>query len=484
MSLSIDGTADAVLDTIAPVSEARLSNDPSWPPLMSSEPIPEPRLWSVVPESQQEDILEVLRKNCHDARSLTAAGYNVELPSIPSLPQMEAKVKCKNCRKSRYYVDYTMEKTGQVDPCPSGRATHHIFGGVTHLIARYTDFRKAPKQSPGKPKRRAIALDCEMAGGWNGDGFVEQLIQLTAVDYLSGEILISTLVAPTMDIRQWRSSIHGIKRGMMAEALANGTALVGSRQARAALFELMDNNTILVGHALHNDLNVLKIAHGRCVDSLVLAITAISRPGNKQAGLKKLCDDLLGLSVQRASTHSCLEDSFAAREVVLHMTNYPEALAVWAKVQQEKLDAEEVKRVSETEAKARREESSASPTATRSDPPSGPPAKKAKTGAIVNDQYRGVPFKGQMAPAGMNVQGSSVISSDRMSQAGINGQTLSVPSSNKMSEAGVNAVRTPQLPVLLPTPAHEIPVEMQMDRGPSVGKRRKGGEWEKFARNV
>ncbi|KAH0363582.1 hypothetical protein KCU65_g7344, partial [Aureobasidium melanogenum] len=334
--------------------------DQTWPPLVSSGPVPESRAWTSFHEDQYDDAYRTLVHHCHDANSLVSAGFNVMKPTMPPLADLRAKIKCKSCRFSRRYLDRLIAESG-VKGCSIAKNGMHSFGGIAHLTTLYENFEHPPAVSSSSltTKRRAIALDCEMAGGRVCDGLVNQLIQLTAIDYFSGEVLISALVKPTLDIQQWRTEIHGVSRSMMSRAIDNGTALMDVFHARQLLFSFMNRNTILVGHALHNDLNVLKIAHDRCVDSEVLAKAAINRAGQNGVGLQKLCDELLGLSVQREASHSCLEDSFAAREAVIYMVSHPEDLSFWAKAKQKVIDGESAKRAATRKAKEEAREQAA-----------------------------------------------------------------------------------------------------------------------------
>lgn len=397
--------------------ESPYCGDQTWPPLVSSDPVPEARTWTSFCDDQYDDVYRALVDHCHDANSLVSAGFNISEPTIPPLADLKAKVNCRSCRTSRQRLDRLIAESG-VQGCRVVRNGVHTFGGISHLTSLYEAFEHPPAVSPSSlvSKRRAIALDCEMAGGRIGDGLVNQVIQLTAVDYFSGEVLISSLVKPTIVVQQWRTNIHGVSQSMMSKAVKNGTALRDSFHAREVLFSFMNRNTILVGHALHNDLNVLKIAHDRCVDSEVLAKAAINRAGhNNGVGLKKLCDGLLGLNVQRSTIHSCLEDAFAAREAVIYMVLHPEELSVWAEAKQKVIDEEIAKRVAAKQAKEEAREQAA--------------ANEANEKAARADDGR------------------------------------------------VQTVLTMAMPALVPCPANEIPDELQMYRGPSAGKKRKGGAW-------
>jgi DNA polymerase III epsilon subunit-like protein len=200
---------------------------------------------------------------------------------------------------------------------------------------------------------------------------------------------------------------------MIMQADRDGTALRDVSHARELLFSFMDKSTILVGHALQHDLNVLKIAHDSCVDSEILVKAAINRPGQSTGtGLKKLCDSLLGLGVQTMANHSCLEDSFAAREAVIYMTSHPKELAIWAEAKQKVIDEEVAKRRAAREAKEEAKKQAA--------------IAEAKEKAATADDKR------------------------------------------------VQEVLTMAIPALIPAPANNVPGELQVNKDASIRKRRKG----------
>jgi DNA polymerase III epsilon subunit-like protein/RNA recognition motif-containing protein len=411
MSVSSTGTTPSMVSS----SGRPYCGDQTWPPLVSSDLVPESRAWTSFHDGQLDGAHRTLRAHCHDDESLISAGFNIKKPTMPPVADLKAKVKCRFCRKSRQRLDRLIAEEG-MKGCLVARDGMHSFGGISHLKHRYGDFEHPPAvgSSSITTKRRAIALDCEMAGGRMGDGLVDQLIQLTAIDYFSGEVLISALVKPTLDIRQWRTNIHGVSHGMILQADRDGTALRDVSHARELLFSFMDKSTILVGHALHHDLNVLKIAHDSCVDSEILVKAAINRPGqNTGTGLKKLCDSLMGLGVQTMANHSCLEDSFAAREAVIYMTSHPEELAIWAEAKQKVIDEEAAKRLADRKAKEEAKKEAA--------------IIEAKEKAVAADDKR------------------------------------------------VQTALTMTMPSLIPAPANETPDELQVNRGPSRRRKRKGG---------
>ena len=103
----------------------------------------------------------------------------------------------------------------------------------------------------------------------------------------------------------------------MNRATRNGETLAGWQAARREVWKYIDADTIIVGHAVKNDLDVLGMIHHQIVDSAIVAKHAAG--GRNQWALDRLVKDFLKLPF-RANTggiHNCLEDVMATREVSL-----------------------------------------------------------------------------------------------------------------------------------------------------------------------
>ena len=198
----------------------------------------------------------------------------------------------------------------------------------SHHATKYRELALSPAPLPKKPKFKAVVLDCEMAETTH---FKNKVILVCAVDYFTGAVLLEKLVNPSAPIRNWRASIHGITNDTMRKAVMGKTALSGWKEARAQLWQLIDRDTILVGHALQHDLDVLRMVHTRVVDSAILARNAVGMY-SVQWGLPRLCEQLLGvhIRVNKGHIHDCLEDVMATREVVLWCTSHGDEFAAWA----------------------------------------------------------------------------------------------------------------------------------------------------------
>ncbi|KAK3299896.1 ribonuclease H-like domain-containing protein [Chaetomium fimeti] len=204
-----------------------------------------------------------------------------------------------------------------------------------------------PPRNPLHPRHHAVVLDCEMAGT-SPSRADDYPISLSLLDFFTGAVLVDALVRPAggVVVRDWRSGITGITAGRMAaagrEESGDGEPLVGREGARERVLEFVDAETVVVGQAVQFDLKALGLVHGRVVDSAVVTAEASGKFANRgagggkmkisgQAGLEKLCRELLGVRIRRkGQSHDSLEDVLATREVVVWCLRHPEELKAWA----------------------------------------------------------------------------------------------------------------------------------------------------------
>ena len=191
----------------------------------------------------------------------------------------------------------------------------------------FLDLRSLPTPERDQPKRAAVALDCEMV---EIEGGHLELARLTAVDCLSGETLVDRLVQPQARITNWLTRHSGITYPLFRTAKAAGQLAKNFQQAREELFRYVDDDTILVGLALNNDLDVLRIQHDRVVD-LTLLLREQSTPRTIGLGLQKLTKAVLGKDIQNRGKqgHDSLEDALATRELLLWCLERPQEMRKW-----------------------------------------------------------------------------------------------------------------------------------------------------------
>jgi len=267
----------------ARVSQLQLPEEPVY--ASSGEVICSKNRWTGIPVPQQATALSLLAQQCHLPKFLQKIEY---LPSP-------------------YNDEESLDDQG------------------------VQNFERSPSSS-SNPKRKAIVLSSHKAiisGGKN------EILLLSAIDYITGEVLISHLVLPDGQVDDWRSSTTGITLSVMTDVIKKGFAVLnGWRAAREALWLLIDSNTVLVGHTLRHDLDALRMIHGCGVDAAILAQKSTGGTLSKRyTELDNLCRELLKVEFQARSERGldCLEMAFATRELVLWSISNEAKLAAWAK---------------------------------------------------------------------------------------------------------------------------------------------------------
>ncbi|KXH25593.1 RNA exonuclease [Colletotrichum nymphaeae SA-01] len=151
---------------------------------------------------------------------------------------------------------------------PSGEIhdRHQFHKTPTHALL---DLGIDTVTSAQRAPRRAVAMDCEMGVAYDGES---ELIRVTLVDYFTTEILLDSLVYPQVRMAHYNTRFSGVSRQDMQAARSKGKCITGGlANVRAAVWEWVSAETIVVGHAVHNDLASLRWIHPKVVDSLILA---------------------------------------------------------------------------------------------------------------------------------------------------------------------------------------------------------------------
>lgn len=114
----------------------------------------------------------------------------------------------------------------------------------------------------------AIAIDCEMCETRDtvtGKRNPKALCRLSVVNADNPEeVLIDTLVKPAWPVVDYRSKINGIKKEHLE------TVQFTLKHAQAFMMALCSSETVIIGHAVHNDLSSLQFEHYCNVDSAML----------------------------------------------------------------------------------------------------------------------------------------------------------------------------------------------------------------------
>ena len=123
--------------------------------------------------------------------------------------------------------------------------------------------------------------------------------------------MLDELVRPHNPIVDLNTRWSGIK------SLETATETLESIKQRIS--KLCSNDTILVGHGLENDLNVLRICHSKIIDTAAVFPHPNGLP--YKYGLWKLARDHLGKIIQDSHHgHDSLEDAQICMELLHHKT--------------------------------------------------------------------------------------------------------------------------------------------------------------------
>ncbi|CAB3221943.1 unnamed protein product [Arctia plantaginis] len=155
------------------------------------------------------------------------------------------------------------------------------------------------------PRGGVYAIDTEMC--YTTAGLELASIAVIAAD---GRLVYQSLVKPSSPVVDHNTRFSGIRPRDLARATKT------LKDVQNDILGFVGIDTILIGHALDNDLRALKLLHGSVVDTCALYPHARGFPMRRS--LRALSEEFLGRIVQHGSVgHSPLEDARAAMDLVL-----------------------------------------------------------------------------------------------------------------------------------------------------------------------
>jgi RNA exonuclease 1 len=164
------------------------------------------------------------------------------------------------------------------------------------------------------------AMDCEMIYTTGG----MRCARVSVVDGSGAEVFDELVrMDDGVGIIDYNTRFSGITLENHANAVLPLTSI------RTSLDAFINSDTILVGHALDNDLKTLRMIHHRCVDTAILFPHRAGAPYRR--ALKDLVKEHLGTLIQTAGAagHSSVEDSVATLDLVRwYVLNKPKAKQV------------------------------------------------------------------------------------------------------------------------------------------------------------
>ncbi|CAH6719451.1 RNA exonuclease 4 [[Candida] jaroonii] len=153
------------------------------------------------------------------------------------------------------------------------------------------------KRQPGK----YLAIDCEFVGV-GPEGKESALARVSIVNFY-GYTIYDEFVKPRETVTDWRTWVSGITPKHMNQAIS-------FKEAQNETARLLKDK-ILVGHAVHHDLEALFLSHPK---SMIRDTTQFklfrSISNGKTPGLKKLTKHFLKIDIQDGQ-HSSVEDARA-----------------------------------------------------------------------------------------------------------------------------------------------------------------------------
>ena len=181
-----------------------------------------------------------------------------------------------------------------------------------------------------KTNQTPVCFDCEM--GYTTLGM--ELIRLTATSWPNGEAILDVLVRPQGEVLDLNSRFSGVRPEDFAKGTTWEESSTPSRDdgsaarkalpvvdspdaARTLLFSHLSPSTPLIGHALDNDLNAVRIIHPSIIDTVLLYPHPRGLP--IRFALKVLTKKHLDRDIQTgdgSAGHDSKEDARAAGDLV------------------------------------------------------------------------------------------------------------------------------------------------------------------------
>jgi len=186
-------------------------------------------------------------------------------------------------------------------PLPTNNDTTTHNGGGGGVIT-FEDWKKedgwieAPIIQPQPNDEKILGLDCEMCLTEDGS----ELARLSLVDQSSGQTVFDRLVKPRKPILDYLTRFSGLTPQLLKDVT---TSL---EDVQRELTSLIDRDTILLGHSLESDLKVLKLRHGKVIDTSIIYQHPRGPPF--KASLKWLAQKWLKREIQTLD-HDSIQDA-------------------------------------------------------------------------------------------------------------------------------------------------------------------------------
>ncbi|KAF9076733.1 hypothetical protein BDP27DRAFT_1283459 [Rhodocollybia butyracea] len=189
------------------------------------------------------------------------------------------------------------------------RGPHVFYESEPETLHRRHPFSQLESSSSTSDILDVAALDCEMIYTTGG----MRIARVSVVDG-SGHPVFDELVRMDegVEVLDFNTRFSGITPEMHAER-----AMLPLSSIQKSLNAVIGKDTILIGHALENDLKTLRLVHHRCVDTVLLYPHPRGAPYRR--ALRDLAREHLNSTIQEgggSTGHSSLEDAIATLDLV------------------------------------------------------------------------------------------------------------------------------------------------------------------------
>ncbi|XP_050328452.1 exonuclease GOR-like [Bactrocera neohumeralis] len=200
---------------------------------------------------------------------------------------------------------------GEKDSEGCERNKLHVWNGIIDGDnGPYKDFLcTQPRPDKSDVEAKVYALDCEMC--YTGRGLEVARVSLVGYD---GQVVYDHFVKPTCEVVDYCTRFSGVTaRDLCKNQNKN---LKTFAEVQKDLLQLIDADTILIGHSMENDLRVLKIVHKTVVDTADEFPHPLGFP--YRHSLKNLTKEYLKRDIQCGNNgHDSVEDSRACLELIM-----------------------------------------------------------------------------------------------------------------------------------------------------------------------
>lgn len=271
---------------------------------------------------QEAKELKILKEMVVSRKTLIAFGYIMEPPE--SIPNEKITRICNRCG-TEFRLDQQLQPIvcefhhgkkqrgkyiccmSNVDGQPCSKAKNHVYLLNTpeekQALLPYQFTKELFTTTSTKSKSRVLGIDCEM--GFTTKGF--ELMRITAIDYFTSKTVLDIFIKPIGEIVDFNTRYSGIHE------LTDD--FLSWEQLMEKLGEIMDSETILIGHGLENDMNAMRLIHENIIDTSILFPNKWKTGPTRRWSLKDLAFEFLSRRIQTGEHDSC-EDSIAAIDIV------------------------------------------------------------------------------------------------------------------------------------------------------------------------